>query len=190
MYLGCLSGPGLFSTNIDWIHKGRQRGMKKWRHSFCWVEYSLRLSQVSVKYPHPKHSTPLTVFIPWYQATFTHGHHQLILKSSWLYFSNQRWISCILSAKTRPGADCSSDHQLLIAKFRLKLKKARKTTRPARYDLNQIPCEDAVEVKNRFKGWDLVDRVPEELWTEAHYIVQEAVNKTIPKKKKSKKVKW
>ena len=78
MYLGCLSGPGLFSTNIDWIHKGRQRGMKKWRHSFCWVEYSLRLSQISVKYPYPKHSTPLTVFIPWYQATFTHGHHQTI----------------------------------------------------------------------------------------------------------------
>ena len=70
--------------------------------------------------------------------------------------------SCIQSAKTRVGANCGSDHQLLIAKFRLKLKKARKTTRPARYDLNQIPYEYAVEVMNRFKGLDLVNRVPEE----------------------------
>ena len=63
----------------------------------------------------------------------------------------QRWRSCIQSAKTRPGADCGSDHQLLIAKFRLKLKKVRETTRPARYNLNQIPYEYAVEVTNRFR---------------------------------------
>ena len=78
---------------------------------------------------------------------------------------SQRWRSSIQSAKTRPGADCSSDHQLLIAKFRLKLKKAGKTTRPFRYDLNQIPYDYTVEVMNWFKGLDLVDRVPEELWT-------------------------
>ena len=68
--------------------------------------------------------------------------------------------------KTRPGADCGSGHELLIAKFRLKLKKVGKTTRPFRYDLNQIPYDYTVEVTNRFEGLDLVDRVPEELWTE------------------------
>ena len=77
------------------------------------------------------------------------------------------------SAKTRPGADCGSDHGLLIAKFRLKLKKVEKTTRPFRYDLNQIPYDYTVQVRNRFKGLDLTDRVPDELWTEVHDIVQE-----------------
>ena len=93
------------------------------------------------------------------------------------------------STKTRPGADCGSDHELLIAKFRLKLKKVGKTTRSFKYDLNQIPCEYTVEVTNRFKGLDLIDRVPEELWTEVRDIVEEAVIKTIPKKKKCKKAK-
>ena len=76
---------------------------------------------------------------------------------------------------------------VLIAKFRLKLKKVRKTTRPFRYDLNQIPYDYTVEVRNRFKELDLIDRVPEELWTEVHDIVQEAVIKTISKKKKCKR---
>ena len=62
-------------------------------------------------------------------------------------------------SKTRPGADCGSDHELLIAKFRLKLKKVGKTTRPLRYDLNQIPYEYTVEVRNRFKGLDLIERL-------------------------------
>ena len=92
--------------------------------------------------------------------------------------------------KTRLGADCGSDHELFIAKFRLKLKKVGKTTRPFRYDLNQIPYDYTVEVTNRFKGLDLIDRVPEELWMEVHDIAQEAVIKTIPKKKKCKKAKW
>ena len=87
------------------------------------------------------------------------------------------------------GADCGSDHELLIAKFRLKLKKVGKTTRPFKYDLNQIPYDYTVEVRNRFKGVDLIDRVPEELWMEVHNSVQEAVIKTIPKRKKCKKVK-
>ena len=91
------------------------------------------------------------------------------------------------STKTRPGADCGSDHELLIAKFRLKLKKVGKTTRPFRYDLNQIPYDYTVEVTNRFKGLDVIDIMSEELWTEVHDIVQEAVIKTIPKKKKCKK---
>ena len=73
---------------------------------------------------------------------------------------------------------------LLIAKFRLKLKKVGKATRPFRYDLNQIPYDDVVEVTNRLKGLDLIDRVPEELWTEICNTIQEAVIKTIPKKKK------
>ena len=72
--------------------------------------------------------------------------------------------SCIQSVKARPGADCGSDHQLLIAKFRLKLKKVGKTNRPARYNLNQIPHEYAMEVMNRFKGLELVNSVSEELW--------------------------
>ena len=97
-----------------------------------------------------------------------------------------RWRSCIQSAKTRPGADCGSDHEFLIAKFRLKLEKVGKTTRPFRYDLNQIPYDYTAEVMNRFKGPDLIDRVPEELWTEAHNPVQVVVTKTIPKKKKCK----
>ena len=70
---------------------------------------------------------------------------------------SQRWRSSIQSAKTRPGADCGSDHELLIAKFRLKLKKVGKTTRSFRYDLNQIPYNYTVEVTNRFKGLDLLE---------------------------------
>ena len=100
-----------------------------------------------------------------------------------------RWRSPIQSAKTRPGADCGSDHELLIAKFRLKLKKVGKTTRPFRYDLNQIPNDYTGEVRNRFKGLDLIDRVPDELWMEVWDTVQETEIKTIPKKKKCKKVK-
>ena len=88
------------------------------------------------------------------------------------------------STKTRPGADCGSDHELLIAKFRHKMKKVGKTMRPFRYDLNQIPNNYILEVKNRFKGVDLIDRVPDELWTEVRDIVRETGNKTIPKKKK------
>ena len=76
---------------------------------------------------------------------------------------SQRWRSSIQSAKPRPGADCGSDQELLMAKLRFKLKKVGKTTRPLRYDLNQIPYDSTVEVTNRFKGLDLVDRVPEEL---------------------------
>ena len=94
---------------------------------------------------------------------------------------NQRWRNSIQSAKTRLGADCGSDHELLIAKFRFKLKKVGKTTRPFRYDLSQIPYNYTVEVTNRFKGLDLIDRMPEELWTDIRDIVQEAVIKTIPK---------
>jgi len=88
------------------------------------------------------------------------------------------------------GADCGSDNELLIAKFRLKLKKVGKTTRPFRYDLNQIPYDYTVEVTNRFEGLGLTDRMPEELWMEVCDTVEEVVIKTIPKKKKCNSAKW
>ena len=93
--------------------------------------------------------------------------------------------SSIQSAKTRLRADCGSDHELLIAKFRLKLKKVGETTRPFRYDLNQIPYDYTVEVTNRFKGLDLI-----ECLKNVCNIVLEVVIKTIPKKNKCKKAKW
>ena len=95
---------------------------------------------------------------------------------------SQRWRSSIQSAKTRLGANCGSDHELLIVKFRLKLKKVEKNTRPFRHDLNQIPYD--YTVKNRIKGLDLIHRVPDELWTEVRDIVQETRIKIIPKKRK------
>ena len=98
---------------------------------------------------------------------------------------SQRWKSSIQSAKTRPG-----DHELIIAKFRLKLKKVRKTTRPFMYDLSQIPYDYTMEVRNRLKGGDLIDREPAELWNEVRDIVQETGIKTIPMEKKCKKAKW
>ena len=92
-------------------------------------------------------------------------------------------------AKTRSGADCGSDHELLITKFRLKLKKVGKTTRPFRYDLNPIPYDYTVEVRNRFKGLDLIDRMHDELWNEVCDIAQKTGIKTIPMEKKCKKAK-
>ena len=89
-------------------------------------------------------------------------------------------------SKKRLGADCGSDHELLIAKFRLKLKKVEKTIRPFRYDLNQIPYDFTVEVRNRFKGLDLIDRMPDELWMEVHDIVHKTEIKTKPKKNAKK----
>ena len=81
-----------------------------------------------------------------------------------IIFFAAKWRSSIQSAKTRPEADCCSEHELLTAKLRLKLQEVRKTNRPFRYDLNQIPYNYTVEVRNRFKGLDLTDRVPDELW--------------------------
>ena len=123
--------------------------------------------------------------------TWTSPDGQYPNQTEYILYS-QRWRSSIQSAKTRPGADCGSDHELLIVKFRLKLKKVGKTTRPFRYDLNEIPFDDTVEVTNRFKRLNLIDRVPYELWMKVRDIVQEAVIKTIPKKKmqKGKMVVW
>ena len=107
-----------------------------------------------------------------------------------IFFAAKDGEALYRQQKEDKGTDCGSDHEILIAKFRLKLNKARKTTRPFRYDLNQIPYDYTVEVKNRFKGLDLIDRVPDELWTQVHDIVQQTGVKTIPKKKKCKKAKW
>ena len=95
-----------------------------------------------------------------------------------------------LYSQQKQDQELTVAHELLITKFRLKLKKVGKTTRPFRYDLNQIPYDYTMEVRNRFKGLDLIDRVPDELWTEVHDILQKTGIKTIPKKKKWKKAKW
>ena len=106
-----------------------------------------------------------------------------------IFFAAKDGEALYSQQKQDPGMDCGSDHELLIARFRLKLKKVEKTTRPFRYDLNQIPYDYRVEVRNRFKRLDLIDRVPDELWTKVHDIVQEIGIKTILKKKKCKKTK-
>ena len=90
-----------------------------------------------------------------YTWTSPDGQHQNLID---YIICSQRWRSSIQSAKTTLGADCGSDHELLIARFRLKLKKVGKTTRPFRYDLNQIPYNYTVEVRNRLKGLDLIDK--------------------------------
>ena len=104
-----------------------------------------------------------------YTWTLSDGQYQNQID----YICSQRWRSCTKSAKRRPGTDCGSDHELLLTKFKLKLKKVGKTTRPFRHDLYQIPYDYTVEVTNRL---DLIDTVPEELWTEVHDIVQEQLN--------------
>ena len=116
----------------------------------------------------------------------SHGRHQKVnteIRLNILFAAKDR--ETLNTAKTRPGVGCGSDHELLIAKFRLKLKKVGKTTRPCRYDLTQIPYDYTVELKNRLKGLDLIDRLPDELWVEVRNIVQETGRKTIPKKKES-----
>ena len=100
-----------------------------------------------------------------------------------IFFCSQRWRSSIQSAKTRPGVDYGSKHELLIAKLRFKLKKVGKTTRPFRYDLNQIHYNYTVEVTSTFKELDLIDRVPEELRMEVCNTVWEAVIKIISRKR-------
>ena len=108
------------------------------------------------------------------------------LKSDRLYSLKPNMEKLYTVNKNKTRADCGSDHELLITKFRLKLKKVGKTTRPFRYDLNQILYDYTMEVRNRFKGRDVRDGVPAELWTEVCDIVQETGIKTIPMEKKCK----
>ena len=103
---------------------------------------------------------------------------------------NQRWRSAIQIAKTRPDADCGSDHELLIAEIKIKLKKTGKIIRSTRYDPTNVSHEYTVMVKSRFDGLDLVSRMPEELWTEIRDIIKDEAIKNIPRSKKQKKAKW
>ena len=133
---------------------------------------------------HSKHPLPTT------REDSTHGYLQIVNRNQTDYIlCSQRWRSSTQAAKTRSRADRGSDNELLVAKFRLKLKKVGKTTRPFRYDLNQIPYDYTVVVRNRFKGLDLIDRVPDEPWIEVRDIVQETGTKTIPMEKKCKMAK-
>ena len=116
---------------------------------------------------HSKHAL-LTTQEKTLHTDITRGQHRNQID---YILCSQRGRSSIQSTKTRPRADCGSDHELLIAKFRLKLKEVGKTTRPFKYDLNQIPYDYTVEVRNRFQGLDLIDLVylvPDELWNEVH----------------------
>ena len=123
---------------------------------------------------HTVHGVLKARILKWFAIPFSSGPHSV----SWL------WLTGVHS-----GADCGSDHEFLIAKFRIKLKKVERTTRGFRYYLNQIANSYIVEVTNRFKELDLIDRVPEELWTEVRDIVEETGIKNIPKKKEMQKVK-
>ena len=135
---------------------------------------------------HSKHPLP-THKSRFYTWTSADGHYQNQID---YILCSQRWRGSIQSAKIRPGAKWGSDHEVLIAKFRLKLKKVRKTIRAFRYDLNQVPYGYTLEKRNRFKGLDLIDRMPDELWTEICDTVQETGTKTISKKNKCIKAKW
>ena len=134
---------------------------------------------------HSKHPLPTT------QEKTTHGHHQLTNTEIRLiiFFVPKDGEALYSQQKQDQELTVAQIMNSLIAKFRFKLKKVGKTTRPFRYDLNQIPYNYIVEVRNRFKELDLIDRVPDELWMEFRDIVQEARIKTIPKKKKCKKAK-
>ena len=129
---------------------------------------------------HSKHPLPTTQEKTLYTWTSPDGQHWN--QVDYILWS-QRWRNSIQSAKTRPGGDCGSDHELLIAKFRLKLEKVGKTSRPFRYDLNQTPYDYTVEVTNRLQGLDLVDRVSEDLWMEVHNIVGRHWSKPSPRKR-------
>ena len=135
---------------------------------------------------HSKHSLPTT-----HEKTL---HMDItrwsILKSDWLYSLQPKMEKLYTVSKNKTGSWLWLISYLLIAKFRFKLKKVGKTTRPFRYDWNQIPYDYTVEVRNRFKGLGLIDRVPDELWNEVRDIVQETGIKTIPMEKKCKKAKW
>ena len=118
-------------------------------------------------------------------CTWTSPDGQYQNQTDYILYS-QRWRNSIQSARIRPGADCDLDHEHLIAKFRLKLKKVGITTRLFRYDLNQIPYDYSMAVTNRFKGLDLIHRVPEELWTEIFDIYRRQLSRPFPRKRNAK----
>ena len=124
----------------------------------------------------------------------THGDHQMINTEIRLiiFFAAKdgETTQSAKKKKKRPGTDCGSDYEILIAKFRLKLKKVGKATRPLRYDPTQIPYDYTAEVRNRFKSLELIDRLPDELWMEVHGIVQEKRDQEHPHGKEMQKAKW
>ena len=135
---------------------------------------------------HSKHPLPTTQEM----TLHTNVARWSIPKLDWLYPLQPRRRSSIQTAKIRLGADCGSDHELLTETFRLKLKKVGKTTRPFRYELNQINYDYTVEVTNRFKGLDLLERLPEELWMEVHTLYRRLWSKPSPRGRNTKKAKW
>ena len=146
-----------------------------WPHqpSYSWSWHKVvGTSKMGSTNPHFKYSCCCLILSPHKRRLYTwtspDGWHRNQIN---YILCSQRWRSSIQSAKTKLGADYGSDHELLIVTFRLKMKKVEKTARPFRYNLNQIPDNYTVEVRNRFKGLDLIDRVPDELWTEVHDIV-------------------
>ena len=118
-----------------------------------------------------------------------HGHHQMVNTEIRLtiFFAAKDGEALYSQQKQDRELTVALIYQCVIAKFRLKLKKVRKSIRPSRYDLNQIPYHYTVEMRNRFKRLDLIDRVPEELWTEVHNIVQETVTKKSPRKRNARR---
>ena len=122
--------------------------------------------------------------------TWTSPDDQHWNQIDYILCSQRRRSTIHTISKNKMGADCGPDHELLITKLRLKLKKVGTSTRLFRYDLSQIPCDYTVEVRNRFKELDLINRVPDELWMEVHHIVQETGIKTILMEEKCKKAKW
>ena len=154
-----------------WVHRrrGRPKTTLKAQKKEWWVIYQ------------PLKKRASACLIIW---TSPDGQHQNQID---YIVCSQRWRSSIQSAKTRPGADCGSDHELLTAKFRLKLKRVGITTRPFRNDLNQIPYEYTVKLRNRFKGRDLIDRESDELWMEVRDIIQETGIKPSPWKRNAKR---
>ena len=153
----------------DWNAKARSRD--PWSNRQIW-SWSTKWSRAKANRVLPTEALVIANILfqqhkrGLYTWTSPSGRYWLII-----CFCSQRWRSFIQSETTRLGTDCGSDHELLIAQFRLKLKKVGKTTRPFRYDLNQIPYDYSVEVRNSFKRLDLVDRLCEELWTEVHTTV-------------------
>ena len=172
---------------VDWIGRQEDRKSRDTQSNRQVWPWSTEQSRAKANRIFPrewpgqsKHSSKNT------RDNTTHGYHQVYNTKIRLiiFFAAKDRESSIQSAKTRLGADCGSDHDLLIAKLRLKLTKVGKTSRPFRYDLSQMPYDYTVEVTNSFKVLDLTERLPEELWREVHNIVQEAVIKTILKKNK------
>ena len=151
-------------TRCHFHHRGLEYKSRKSRNTWCnkhtWP-WSMEWSRAKANRVLPRNTLIIAnTLFQQPREDSAHGHHQMVNKyrnQIDYILCSQRWRSSIRSAKTRPGAECGSDHELLIAKFRPKSKKVGKTTRPFRYDLNQIAYDYTVEVTNRFKGLDLIE---------------------------------